>query len=99
MASSNPLLFAVDDLEQLLTCPKIVLQGNRSLQSRDDVNVLLLCSADPVGKFECIWNCGGEQNKGDVLGQHDDDLFPYRAAVGVLEKVDLIEHHVTQVVE
>ena len=28
----------------------------------------------------------------DVLGQVDDDLLPHRAAVGVLQEVDLVEH-------
>ena len=31
--------------------------------------------------------------------QVDDDLLPHRSAVGVLEVVDLVEHHVLQAVE
>ncbi|CAB4834241.1 unannotated protein [freshwater metagenome] len=56
------------------------------------------CS-DPLGELGSIRHGGREAHEPDALGEVHDDLLPYRPAVCVLEVVDLVEHHVAQIVE
>ena len=54
---------------------------------------------DPVRQF-CGVRYGCRQaHQVHLVRCVDDDLLPYRAAVRVLEEVDLIEHHIPQIIE
>ena len=48
---------------------------------------------DPVGQLGGVRHRGREADQADVLREVDDHLLPDRAPVGVLEVVDLVEHH------
>jgi hypothetical protein len=53
----------------------------------------------PVGELLGVGDGGGQAHEVDLGRGVDDDLLPHRAPVGVLEVVDLVEHHVAQPVE
>ena len=54
---------------------------------------------DPVGELLGVGHRGREAHQVHVGRAVDDDLLPHRAAVGVLEVVDLVEHHVAQALQ
>ncbi len=48
--------------------------------------------ADPVGQLGRVGDRGRQAHEAHRRRKVDDDLLPHRAAVGVLEVVDLVEH-------
>ena len=54
---------------------------------------------EPIAEFAGVGDGGREGHEAHVAGETEDDLLPDRAAVGVLEEVDLVEDHATQVGE
>jgi hypothetical protein len=48
-------------------------------------------SPDPVGEFLGIRHRRREKDDVDVVGKHDDDLFPYNTALQVVDVVYFVE--------
>lgn len=97
---AEELALGIDNLVKLLASPEKVLEGNRTHGGGNDVNVLLLGTTeqvsggnhrrhlpDPVGKLPRVGNGSRKEDDVDVLGQHDDDLFPNDATLRVSTKI------------
>lgn len=92
VAVADKLSLRVDNLVQLLAGPEVVLEGNGTHGGRDDVNVLLLGAANPVGELASVGHGGGEKDNVDVLGQHDNDLLPHNTTLGIVHVVHLVKN-------
>ena len=54
---------------------------------------------DPLGQLLGVGDRRRQAHQPHRSGQVHDDLFPHRSPVGVLEVVDLVEHHVVELVQ
>ena len=55
--------------------------------------------AQPAAELVGVVHGGGEADEADLGRAEDEDLLPHPAPVGVLNEVDLVEHHGVQALE
>ena len=75
-----------------------VVEAHRAAQL-DDRGGRPADGLDPGGQLARVAHRRREAHEADVGGQVDDHLLPHRAAIGVLQVVDLVEHDQPEAVE
>jgi hypothetical protein len=68
-----------------------MLQRHRSMESLHHINHSSLSSADPVCELHVIRHCGTQHDNTNMLGQHDDSLFPNNTSLFIVDVMDLIK--------
>lgn len=66
---------------ELIVNPQVVMQWYWPLQSVRHVNLLLLCSPDPINKHQYIADRRGEKNELNSGGKHNYHFLPDYTAV------------------
>ena len=61
-------------------------------------HVFCACCFNPIGELLMIVEGGGQHHHLDVVGEHHDTLFPYVAAIGRINHMNLVENHGAEVV-
>ena len=84
----GPVALAVADHVEVVQVHRSLLLDDRGRVATDGL--------DPVGELLRVRDRGRKAHEVDVRRGMDDHLFPHRAAVGILQVMDLVEHDVAQ---
>lgn len=86
----EPAIFRLDEDKFLVV--EVMLERHRSVVSFLDKYPFLCDSTNPFSKLHDVLDCGRKHDYSDVVGQHDDTLFPYNSSFLVVDVVDLVEY-------
>ena len=76
-----------------------VLEGHRPLLMVDHLEFVMTDALDPVPELLQVRDRRRESDESDVVRCEDQALLPNRAAVLVVDEVDLVEDHEVEIVE
>ena len=69
-----------------------MLKRHRALLSVLHVDFLLFDAADPLGELQVVGHRSGEHHDGDSIRELDDDLFPHRSTLLIIDVVNFVEN-------
>ena len=102
LAAGLPVVVQEGAEQRLFVLPsvdgEVVPEHDRALPLHDDRRVPAH-RAQPAAELVGVVHGGGEADEADLGRAEDEDLLPDPAPVGVLNEVDLVEHHRVQALE